>query len=42
MCQTIYISEIVQDELVHERFCVNAGHPEHSEIYAEGEWRAKI
>ena len=40
MCQTIYITKI-DSEVMHERVCVNAGHPEHSEVYVDGEWRSK-
>ena len=40
MCQTIYISSIGHDVL-HERFCVNDGHPAHSEEFVNNEWRSK-
>jgi len=42
MCQTIYISEVCMNgNMLHERVCVNAGHTEHSEVFANGEWKSK-
>lgn len=40
VCQTIYIS-MLGAEVLHERYCAKNGHPEHTEVCVDGEWKAK-